>query len=311
MFNSAILDIAIGMVFLYTLISLLCSSIKEWISQYLSMRAKNLEAGLLNLLRSESGNQLVAEIYAHPLISGISDKRTPKEEKPSYIPAQYFALALMDVMSGSTGKPPTNNTGLRNALEAGPFAKTDAAKTVMLLLNEAGDDVNKARKNLEDWYDNAMDRVGGWYKRKTQVIIFSIAFVTCTALNIDSIKITQTLWIDIPLRQALVATATSSKTDELTKSEGNFAAISGKINELHLPVGWQNKDGKWEWEEWINNDNVPWMVIIKFMGILITTFAASLGAPFWFELLNKIADLRSVGKQPGRSDKAGKGDEKK
>ena len=90
------------------------------------------------------------------------------------------------------------------------FAKTEAGRSIILLLHEAGDDAKKARKNLEGWYNDAMDRVGGWYKQKTQIIIFIVALIVCTALNIDAIKISQTLWTDIALRQALVEAASST-----------------------------------------------------------------------------------------------------
>jgi len=319
MFNSAILDIAIGMVLLYVLISLLCSAINELISQFLKMRAKNLEEGIASLLHSKDGNVLVAEVYKHPLINGLS-KKDGKREKPSYIPAKNFTLALMDVMTGSTGKPPTDNAALLKAFEEGPYAHTDAAKSIMLLLNEAKNDVNKARESLENWYNDSMDRVGGWYKKKTQLMIFAISLVLCFALNIDSIKISQTLWTDTAMRQALVQAASSQNVHELLSHSVNSEKLSADnqagaspvaeikvsaaqastyfnmINELSLPIGWQDKNGNWSTARFTFLD---WFT--KLMGILITAVAASLGAPFWFQLLNKIVDLRSAGKQPSRS----------
>jgi len=326
MFNSSILDIAVGMVLLYVLISLLCSAINEMISQIFRMRAKNLEVGLTNLLQSGKGNKLVLAFYNHPLINGLSKA----EKRPSYIPPKNFTLALMDIMSGNKGKLPTDNKSLLEAIDKqGIFSETEAGKSIILLLHEAGDDAMKARKNLEDWYNDAMDRVGGWYKQKAQSIIFVIALMVCLALNIDSIKISQTLWTDIALRQAMVEaassqsihdlmsqTATSEKaspndgsgailvgqvsdvvtTEDLKKSTESTAVLLEQIKELHLPIGWKDKENAWVFEKFSEMD---WLV--KFMGILITTFSASLGAPFWFQLLNKVVDLRSAGKQPAKS----------
>lgn len=331
MFNSSILDIAIGMVLLFVLISLLCSTINEMVAQFLRMRAKNLEVGLSNLLQSGKGNKLVSDLYGHPLINGLSKTG----QKPSYIPPKNFTLALLDVMSGNIGKLPTDNKLLIEAIEKqGQFAQTEAGKSIILLLHEAGDNADKARRNLEGWYNNAMDRVGGWYKQKIQVIIFMIAFIICAALNIDAIKISQTLWTDIALRQMLVEAASSSDiarlmpqkpsesesvsvgngavpvqpseqtpTDDSTKgftqSIQSAGSLVEQIKALHLPIGWKLLDGKEE--KWIfeKYDTMNWF--IKIMGILITTFAASLGAPFWFQLLNKIVDLRAAGKQPDKS----------
>jgi hypothetical protein len=304
MFNSSILDVAIGMVFIYVLISLLCSAIKEMISQVLKLRAKNLEAGLVNLLQSGEGNQLAAKIYSHPLINGLSKPGM----KPSYIPPKNFTLALMDVMSGNTGKPPTDNKSLLHSLEAGHFANAEAGKAVILLLNAAGNDANKARESIENWYNDAMDRVGGWYKKTSQTIIFVIALVICFSLNIDSIKISQTLWTDTALRQVIVETASSQNvkdlvsqqtpvngqstdtvtTDDLKKSAEHSAALLEQIKDLKLPIGWQEEAFA----------EINWF--IKIMGLLISSLAASLGAPFWFQLLNKVVDLRSAGKQPAK-----------
>ena len=326
MLNSSILDIALGMVFLFVLISLLCSAINEMLAQFLRMRAKNLKVGLGNLLQSGEGNKLVDDLYKHPLINGLSKE----SQNPSYIPPKNFTLALMDIMTGNTGKLPADNKMLIKTIEKqGVFAKTEAGKSIILLLHEAGDDAEKARKNLEGWYNDAMDRVGGWYKQKTQIVIFIVALIVCTSLNIDSIKISQTLWTDIALRQALVEAASSTDIAGLMtqvsteqKLEGD-AAVTAQSNEpapcessmdnvqqsaktagvlveqikgLHLPIGWKLSDGQWAFAGF---DAMDWLV--KIMGILITTFAGSLGAPFWFQLLNKIVDLRAAGKQPGKS----------
>jgi len=375
MLNSSILDIALGMVFLFVLVSLLCSAVNEMIAQFIRMRAKNLEAGLNNLLQSGEGNKLVTDLYQHPLINGLSKAG----KRPSYIPPKNFVLALMDVMTGNTGKLPADNQSLIATIESQRFfAQTEAGKSIILLLHEAGDDADKARRNVESWYNDAMDRVGGWYKQKTQIIIFGIALIVCAALNIDAIKISQTLWTDIALRQALVEAASSAKIENLVSqvsmdqnqapavgdananakqpdSKALNAEIEGtkqaptdngqsvksagmlleQIKALNLPIGWaiqksakeqeeckkfretetvKGKDDKNVKEEdekkgkvcdtkwvWVseNFDGSDWFK--KIIGILITTFAASLGAPFWFQLLNKIVDLRAAGKQPAKS----------
>ena len=65
----------------------------------------------------------------------------------------------------------------------------------------------------------------------------------------------------------------------------------GNLEQLGIPLGWQAKPKN---EEWPN----------KLIGLLLTTFAISLGAPFWFDILNKVINLRSSGKAPGERDKA-------
>ena len=48
--QSTILDVAIGLIFAYLILALLCSGIQEWIAQLLNRRARHLEEGIRNLI---------------------------------------------------------------------------------------------------------------------------------------------------------------------------------------------------------------------------------------------------------------------
>ena len=88
----AILDVAIGLIFMWLILSIATMSIQEWIASYLKWRAKDLETAIQRLL----GDKVWAEqLYNHPLIEGLSKKTGIK---PSYIPANKFALALFDIV---------------------------------------------------------------------------------------------------------------------------------------------------------------------------------------------------------------------
>ena len=56
MFNSTILDVAIGMIFVYLLLSLICSAAHEMIEYWLKKRASDLERGVRELLTTEDGS---------------------------------------------------------------------------------------------------------------------------------------------------------------------------------------------------------------------------------------------------------------
>ncbi len=113
MFGSNILEVAIGLVFVYFLLSLLCSTINEQvIARFFALRAKTLEEGLNNMLPGPQGSDLVNKLYKHPLIKGLSQNAASNNpRKPSYIPADTFAHALMDVVHGhgaeNTPAPPS------------------------------------------------------------------------------------------------------------------------------------------------------------------------------------------------------------
>ncbi|MGI8740605.1 MAG: hypothetical protein ACR2KU_13655 [Gammaproteobacteria bacterium] len=129
MFNSGILDIAIGLIFIYLLLSLVCSAINEIIEARLKMRASELERGIRQLLTEKNADgkvkeSLVEKFYNHPLISGLFEGRyDPKKvdanteryasgsNLPSYIPSKNFALALMDLVLPANSAPATSTTG--------------------------------------------------------------------------------------------------------------------------------------------------------------------------------------------------------
>ena len=136
MFNSTILDVAIGIVFVYLLLSLICSAANELIELALKKRAIDLERGIRELLvpGSESGtDDLVAKLYNHALINGLfagryEDTRIAsrlryiwRTQLPTYIPSRSFALALMDlVLPGTTGGSPPAATQSGTAGAAPP-----------------------------------------------------------------------------------------------------------------------------------------------------------------------------------------------
>lgn len=114
MFNSNILDVAIGMIFIYLLLSLMCSAANEIIELMLKKRAIDLERGIRELLQpgTASGTPgIVQKLYDHALVNNLFGgtyeesrianpfRRLWRTQLPSYIPARNFALALMDLVA--------------------------------------------------------------------------------------------------------------------------------------------------------------------------------------------------------------------
>src|SRR5262245_58130299 len=111
MFGSVILDVGVGLILIYLLLSLIASSICEGIASRLKTRSKLLDDALHNLLGNGTSNALIKCLYEHPLISSLYEGTTydaaKRENKlPSYIPARNFALAIMDL--AARGIEPTS-----------------------------------------------------------------------------------------------------------------------------------------------------------------------------------------------------------
>ena len=60
-------------------------------------------------------------------------------------------------------------------------------------IQKAETDLSRVQENVETWFNDSMERVAGWYKRKTQTLTFALALVFTVALNVDSIMIKTTV----------------------------------------------------------------------------------------------------------------------
>lgn len=301
MFNMTILDVAIGVIFIYLLLSLMCSAANEIIEMLLKKRAIDLERGIRELLvpGTDSGSDdVVQKLYNHPLVNGLfagkyEDSRIASAKRyvmrtalPSYIPSRTFALALMDLVlppiagtpavapafgvaaapaipgepSGAAGATPPSAPAdvkitlteppdeplaptaegnpllrLRNAVGASGLLNDHSKNALTTLIDAAGDDVAKARENIEGWYDNSMDRVSSWYKKRTQVVLMILGIFIAVTLNVDTITVVKRLSTDRALRESLVAAADAYSKANATATPPPTPALSPAATTM--PVG--------------------------------------------------------------------------
>src|SRR4051794_1708605 len=106
LFGSTMIEVAIGVIFVFLLVSLLASALNELIEAWLKYRARYLERGITRLL---SNDDLAKEFFDHPLIK-------PLGEKPSYIPARTFSLALWNLATGEAAKAKAATSGVTQNL---------------------------------------------------------------------------------------------------------------------------------------------------------------------------------------------------
>ena len=119
MLDSATFDVALGMVFIFLMLSLVCSAVREAIEARLRSRAKHLIHGIAQLI----GPDATLRLYRHPLVKGLYDLgKGPTVDKfidykghrcfswlpalfaslvnrarlPSYIPSKVFAAAMLE-----------------------------------------------------------------------------------------------------------------------------------------------------------------------------------------------------------------------
>lgn len=476
MFGSNILEVAIGIIFVYLLLSLICTALNEGIASLIDKRGRNLMGGIKNLLNDPEFTGLAQQVYNHGLIGGISQYASNPNKVtrlPSYMSGQNFSLALLDILGArgviagkygdllataesaddaygkaleAAAATPGNlqlaeaanqakaaqeqaKTALENIAdqakaaydkamhsansapedaslinvatqaknaadtinaaikmldarraaiasaknprearlllaagttlkEALAFARTFAAQspdplgniqeglkrlpegdtkeTLLVLVDKTRREVAAVehqaeafRKNLEGWFNNAMERVGGWYKRWTQRVLLFLATAVVIVSNADTVMLIQRLSTDSALRASLVAAAqdvvktqpalelTTPSTEgtasqpakspptEAKNNNPGLQAVLKTAESIKLPIGWssdandtgyfRSPERTWDYAGW---------VFYKLFGLLLSILAVSMGAPFWFDTLSKFVNLRSAGTPPGETSKS-------
>jgi len=351
----SILDLVVGMIFIYFLLSIICSSLIELLFAFLKTRAKLLGEWLRKIfdqpaldsqgdpLKNPDGTaiSLGQAIMDHCMTTAL----TPKGKSTTYISGKNFVSALLDKItispsdSATTQLPPTNLQGYIAAIENSSVISGELKRTILSYANEAKEayavmqaipaaanvintvksELDDFRGRLEGWYNDTSDRISGNLKRKKVVpLTIIIATALTISLNVDSVRISKYLYDHKAQAKEFADNAISSldnykeriehiktlnTTEELKETESvaqldsSLAAVKKDIADMKsqvpddLPLGWEN-----------NSPN-GWSIF----GWLATILAICLGAPFWFDILNKIANLRSNGPKPSTTtDKDGK-----
>ena len=306
MFGSAVLEVAIGLVFVFLLVSLICSQVSNKISEWLRWRAIELENGIRDLILKDdpSGGQL-QRLYANPLIQSFSlaegttqrwfqslpgiDRAGRLGSLPISIPPRTFVLALFDTfVPNSSGA--TTVSQLYNSVKAMP--DSPLKQSLLPLITAKEERIDQARQNVEDWFNGAMDRVSEVYKRNMWRISVLVGLLVSLILNVDAIAITSNLWRDPTLRSAVASAAA-----EYEKNPSTQPQAMEELNRLELPIGWHvDHLPGFPWlsfrpKDWqaTSTEFMPWWsTLIKLLGWTITGLAGAQGAPFWFDLLRKL-----------------------
>jgi hypothetical protein len=283
MSDNRFFQVALALVAVYGALSLLTTHLNEVIASVASTRARKLEAALVALL----GPSTAQNVLGNELVKALAFTRI---KKPSYIPGSTFARALIDELQGpraESGKPAATWGELMRQVPEPVQARLEP------IIADAGASLAEARAQLETWFDDAMDRASGAYKRYTQLIVFVLGFAVAAATNADTITIAATTWAAGPTRA--LAEALAAKELERCQNTGGKLECPGLIEQVAdagtMPFGWPAKERKAAFAS-------PGAFLLKVLGLIMTGFAVSLGAPFWFDLLKRVAPLGGSGPRP-------------
>jgi hypothetical protein len=339
-----LLDVVIGVAFVYLLFALICTTANEWVASLRGLRGRTLDMGIRRML-----GPLADEFFDHPLIASLS--RPGK--RPSYIPANLFSSAVFDLLGRHEDASPR-------------VQQVKASLTALKKATSAVTDEQATHAALEDWFNNSMDRVSGWYKRQMQVVALLVAAAVTILTNADTLQIVGVLWRTPSLRASLVeqarqrvdgaAPATTEVDRASAEDETSGEVSTADRSALDGIVGWASdfkrinqgicsrlrdeRDracaasaqspaceavlDRIETEsrcsvdatDLLPTDASPGGAFLSsalvpvagshLLGWLLTAVAISLGSAFWFDVLNRFIHIRAAGAAPEEKKKGAK-----
>ncbi|GAB4572362.1 MAG: hypothetical protein Kow0077_11560 [Anaerolineae bacterium] len=306
--GSSIIEVGVGLVLTYMLLSIIASQVNNIIKNILNIRGQYLSAEMERLITDP---RLRAQVLSHPSIESLLNGDMIKQ-----ISAEKLTDVFVDALAGSGER--------LEVLER--LSNTDLVQQLLVLVEDAGlrqqlhqvlrtaRSLGDARLKLIEWFDAGMSRVGELYKRRMQFWSLVIGALLAILLNVDTIYVGRTLWNDPVLRQATAEAAVMAAeqvdmnqppSDELFESVRQAQGTVNQFLELRIPIGWYYQslvDGPviqvgpisplrdtrnlWNFSP-INNPDWFMLLLEKVVGLVLTTIAVMQGAPFWFDLLRK------------------------
>jgi len=287
---NAIIQVAIGVFFVWVFLAVITSQIQDWLASLFQWRGFMLEDTIKQML---SDPNLKDKVYNHPLIKGLHSSNGTR--RPSGIPSDKFALVLFEQVMNSgvdIGEVKDqvidqfqvlkkNVEAIKASSAATPLSQFAESLDTLLIgiesnANDATHAINEARKRVEGWFDNSMERLGGAYKRRIQIVGIIVGIAVSAVLNVDTASIVNTLWKDPVVRQAIVAQANNLTEEDIAGATDTITKEA--LTSLPIPIGWT--------EASLPTDANGWAT--KILGIFISGMAAAQGAPYWFDLMRKL-----------------------
>jgi len=306
-----VLGVAIGIVLIFLLLSIIASHVREMMTAFTAERAVTLEKAIRKMV----GDAVYEKLLGHPLLETISfepvkffglNLSSLSKPRPNYIASPLFTRVLLISMAEIQNLRTTDVTAIVKSLPD----DSDLKKKLGAIILGIEDNATACVSAVEQWYDHTMDRVNGAYKRHTQAWLVVLGMILAVVFNANLFTITERLWTSKDARDAVTATAQMySCKDGQNCGFPTYDQARADIQKnlsAQLPLGynWNSVEEYWRHPVARGSISMFRLWIFNFTGWLITAIAVSLGAPFWFDLLNKLVNLRLAGQKPDKAPPA-------
>jgi hypothetical protein len=307
--NLKLIEVAIGLIFVYLLLSIFAMVFMEMISTFLRMRGELLKSTIEKMLFNKDKNpEKINKFYDQPLILFLGDDVTTwsfldrfiskKYKKlPSYLKCEDFYNTFLTFINDE--KFSDSLTEIEAKISLAPFSENTKSHLRFLIQKSKGDVVN-FKKEIFSWFEECMERANTWYSRKVQYILLFLGFIIALSVNGDTLRMIRKLNNDEKLRSELVKSASDYVKENPTNPNVSKDSLKIKIGEeynslisdSHQLLGWEKNSDKKYFDEQMHFESI----FAKIFGFLLTAVAISLGSNFWFDLLKRLFNIRTLGK---------------
>lgn len=176
------------------------------------------------------------------------------------------------------------------------------AQRSRIKIGDLTEEINQFQKEVETWFDRSMDRASGVYKRNAKGVAILIGISVAIFTNTDTFHLVSRLSQDSAIRSAITQSA-SQRADFINDPEAR-RQIEKLLGDASVPIGWQNINQQFELLD-VKDSNSEKVVLIRIWqgwklicGWIVSGLAIAMGAPFWFDILNKLVNVRNAGPKP-------------
>jgi triacylglycerol lipase len=289
--------------------------------------------------RDKREERLLRAFWEHPKIRSL----VPNDSRaPAALEAETFARVLVDIAvpKNTQGELPDNRLALDRALAIPAADLPDGLRGTLRGLTLATEIPPGATgtqlwtpfcANIASWYTEASRQASEIYRAKMKRLLFFVGFGLALALNADAVRVVKVLSQDGSLRDATAAYAATVVAESQVQGQpeaaadlqatrkalGKHVGDLRKLESIGFPLGWTAA----EWNEmlgrtpaedlaasggrsvWDERLAIALVFLLKILGVAATGLAVAQGGPFWYELMQKLINLRKGGESsPAKPD---------
>ncbi len=334
---SQTIDLLLSIVFVFFLFSVIVSAVTEIIRSFSGRRLSRghfMYDALMKVLNDPANGNFTQLIYDHPQVGSTRDLES--DRLPSYVHPANFSKALVAavISKGAGVVVKYNSKGIPQAVStlsgkddfekyvnALDYLTGSQLKSLLVSFAQGTQTIEGLYANIEGWFNNYMDRVSGWYKRSSNKTHWIAAALVTLVFNVDAIKVIQKSYKDPELRNAMISGAVNAvSSDQNAASWGIDSNLSNqekirRIDSLYnsmklsgLPVGWKTEYDHCHEQKFFKRMicristffQLNWSSISMqtLFGWLLAVFCLKQGAPFWFDIMKRLVNMRQAGASP-------------